>query len=92
MRSKSSQAVTDNAIINGKHLGSEGENIEQEMRAAKRTKTERTSAHPERWTPYFKSKRLRDVEDDEAKQLAAAGDEQSSDSEGVEATAMQVRL
>ena len=91
-RGKTSKANSSNAVKSGKHSASDDENVEQEVRAAKRTKTEQTSASPERWTPYFKSKKLYAVEDGEAMQLAAAGDEQAGEFETLETTAMQVIL
>ena len=91
-RGKSLKANLNNTATNGKHFASDDENVEQEMRVAKRTKTEQTSTNPERWTPYFKSKNLYALEDGEAMQLAAARDEQAGDFKGVEMTAMQVRL
>lgn len=52
-----------------------------------------TNQTSERWTPYFKSKRLRSFSHGEAIQSAAAdGDEEAEDSNGLETAAMQVRV
>lgn len=82
----------DSAVPSGEHFVSDDENVEQKMRVAKRTLTNQTSANPERWTPYFNSKSLHALDDREAMQLAAAGDEQAGDSKGLETAAMQVYL
>ena len=79
----------DNAVTNGKHLVSDEENIEQKTQVANRLNMNQTS---ERWTPYFKSKRLTSLNHDEAMQSATAGDEEAGDSKDLETAAMQVRV
>ena len=91
-RGRSLKANMDSAVPSGEHFVSDDENVEQKMRVAKRTLTNQTSANPERWTPYFNSKSLHALDDREAMQLAAAGDEQAGDSKGLETAAMQVCL
>ena len=77
----------DNTATNGKDLALEEEEIVEQMtRAAKRPEANQTS---ERWTPYFKSKRLHSLSHGEAIQSATA----DSDEEAREETAaMQVRV
>lgn len=91
-RGKRLKANLDSALTNGKHFVSDDDNVEQTTRVNKRTKISQTSANPERWTPYFKSKRLHTLDSGAAIQLAPAGDEQAGDSKGLENSAMQVRL
>lgn len=95
----------DNAVTNdGKKLvfeeeeeQEEEENVEQMTRVEKHPKADHQTS--ERWTPYFKSKRLHSLSHGEAVQsLAAAaaadddGDDEASDSKGLETAAMQVRV
>ena len=81
------KAKMDNAVTNTKHLVfEEEENVEQMTQAEKHPKANQTS---ERWTPYFKSKRLHSLSHGEAMQSAAAdGDDEARE----ETAAMQVRV
>ncbi len=90
-RGKRLKANVDSAVTNGKHSVSDDASEEQ-TRVTKRTKISQTSANPERWTPYFKSRKLHTLDGGEAMQLAPAGDEQAGDSKGLETAAMQVCL
>ena len=91
-RVKSSKVDMDNGETNDKHLVSDKENADKKMRVAKRAKTKRASANPERWTPYFGSKRLHTIDHGDAVQSAAADDERAADSTSLESAAMQVRI
>ena len=77
----------DNIATNGKDLALEEEEIVEQMtQVAKRPEANQTS---ERWTPYFKSKRLHSLSHGEDMQSAAAdGDEEARE----QTAAMQVRV
>ena len=91
-RGKNLKASLDDAVTKRKHSVSDEEDVEQKTPVAKRTKTDQTSVNSERWIPYFRSEKLHALDDGDALQLAAAGDEQDGDSKGLETVAMQVRL
>lgn len=77
----------DNTGTNDKDFPvEEEENVEQMTQVPKRPEAKQTS---DRWTPYFKSKRLHSLSHGEAIQSAAAdGDEEARE----ETAAMQVRV
>ena len=81
------KAKMDNAVTNAKDLAlEEEENVEQMTQVAKYSEAKQTN---ERWTPYFKSKRLHSLSHGEAMQSAAAdGDDEARE----ETAAMQVRV
>ena len=80
----------NNAVTNGKRLASEIDVPEKKARTAKRTKTEHSSANGERWTPYFRSKRLNTLQDGGALHSDAVRGQPTGTSDSSETAAMQV--